>query len=295
MASVYDSERLAAAYARDRPPIHEQILRAARLDRQADRALDIGCGAGLSTAALAPLARRAIGLEPVPTMLRHRQAVARHASFVLGRAERLPFKAGSFDLVTAAGSLNYTDLPAALAEIARVLTRDGTFLLYDFSTGRRSVSGDELADWFDSFERRFPWPPGWAPLDVRELPPAGQSLRLIDYTDLEIRLPMDLAAYLRYMLSEVNVDDAIARGACSAEQARDWCLETLKPVFADGELTVVIPGYIATLARLPGRRRGGRGACQVESGDRAGIQVQLGGRQYLVELSDRAGAWDRDD
>jgi hypothetical protein len=45
------------------------------------------------------------------------------------------------------------------------------------------------------------------------------------------------------------VDDSIARGACSAEQARDWCLETLKPVFADGQVTVVVPGYIATLAR----------------------------------------------
>ena len=31
MASVYDSERLAAAYAYDRPPVHEQILRSARL------------------------------------------------------------------------------------------------------------------------------------------------------------------------------------------------------------------------------------------------------------------------
>ena len=68
MTSVYDSERLAAAYAFDRPPIHDKILRAARLDRQADRALDIGCGAGLSTAALAPLAeagsRPGTGLRP---------------------------------------------------------------------------------------------------------------------------------------------------------------------------------------------------------------------------------------
>ncbi|MGH3210310.1 MAG: class I SAM-dependent methyltransferase, partial [Trebonia sp.] len=95
MASVYDSERLAAAYARDRPPIHEQILRSARLGRRADRALDVGCGAGLSTAALAPLAGRVIGLEPVPTMLAHRRAVAPDASFVIGQAERLPFAAGS--------------------------------------------------------------------------------------------------------------------------------------------------------------------------------------------------------
>jgi hypothetical protein len=51
------------------------------------------------------------------------------------------------------------------------------------------------------------------------------------------------------MLSEVNVDDAIAHGACRAEEARDWCRQTLKPVFANGEVTVHIPGYTATLTR----------------------------------------------
>jgi SAM-dependent methyltransferase len=249
MASVYDSERLAAAYATDRPPIHQQILRSARLARQADQALDVGCGAGLSTAALAPLARQVTGLEPVSTMLAYRRAVAPQARFVIGQAEWLPFATGSFDLITAAGSLNYADLPSALAEIARVLTGDGTFLLYDFSNSGRTVNGDDLADWFTSFEQRFPWPPGWEPLDVRELPLVGYGLRLLDYTDVEARLAMTFDGYLRYALSETNVEDAIARGACSAEEARDWCQETLKAVFADGEMTVVIPGYIATLGR----------------------------------------------
>jgi len=248
-ASVYDSERLAAAYACDRPPVHEHILRSARLARRAERALDVGCGAGLSTAALAPLARRVIGLEPIAAMLAHRRAIAPQAGFIIGRAERLPFAAASFDLVTAAGSLNYADFPSALAEIARVLTPDGTFLLYDFSTGGRSVTGDELERWFASFERRFPWPTGWQPLDVRELALADYGLELLDFTAVETRLPMDLDAYLRYMLSETNVEDSIASGACSQEEARDWCLTTLEPLFADGPLTVVIPGHVATLTR----------------------------------------------
>ena len=175
MASAYDSERLAAGYAFDRPPIHEHILRSARLYRPADQALDVGCGAGLSTAALALLARRVIGLEPIPAMLAHRRTVAPHARFVIGQAERLPFAAASFDLVAAAGSLNYTDLPSALAEIARVLTPDGTFVLYDFSVGRRSASGDELAGWFASFEQRFPWPPGWQPFDGASCPSSSMA------------------------------------------------------------------------------------------------------------------------
>jgi SAM-dependent methyltransferase len=253
MTSVYDSKRLAAAYAFDRPPIHEQILRSVHLDRRPGQALDVGCGAGLSTAALAPLAQHVIGLEPIPTMLAHRQKVAPHAGFVTGTAEKLPFAAGSFDLVTAAGSLNYTDLPAALGEIARVLTRKGTLLLYDFSVGRHSLTGDALAAWFAAFEQRFPRPPGWQPLDAHELPIAAYGLRLLDYIDVETQLSMTFDAYLRYMLSEVNVDSAIARGACSAEEARDWCRETLEAVFADGEVTVVIPGYAATFAFADGK------------------------------------------
>ena len=252
MTSVYDSARLAAAYAFDRPPVHQRILRSARLGRHADRALDVGCGAGLSTAALAPLARHVIGLEAAPAMLTHCRTVAPRARFVIGAAERLPFGAGTFDLVTAAGALNYADLPPALAEIARVLTPDGKFLLYDFSEGRRSPDDDALADWFASFERRFPWPPGWRPLDPRELPLGPSGLRLLDYAGIELRLPITFEAYLRYTVSGMNVDSAITRGVSSAEEAEIWCRETLAAVFAAGAVTVVVPGYLATLGRTGG-------------------------------------------
>jgi hypothetical protein len=111
------------------------------------------------------------------------------------------------------------------------------------------VTGDKLERWFASFELRFPWPPGWQPLGARELPLAEYGLQLLDFTAVETRLPMDLDAYLRYMLSETNVEDSIARGACSPAEARDWCRMTLEPVFADGPLTVVISGHVARLAR----------------------------------------------
>ncbi|MFI9846840.1 class I SAM-dependent methyltransferase [Nonomuraea sp. NPDC051941] len=246
--SAYDSERLAASYAFDRPPVHQQILKSARLKRPVGRALDIGCGAGVSTAALAPLAEYVIGLEPVPAMLVHRRSVAPSARFVIGAAEGLPFAPASFDLVAAAGSLNYTDLSSALAEVARVLTPEGTFLLYDFSQGRYSRTGDALATWFKSFQQRFPSVSGWRPLVVQELRLAGTGLRLLDYADIEIPIQMSLDDYLRYVLGEVNVDSAIARGDDSAEQARDWCHRTLVEVFRSGEMTVVFRGYLATLA-----------------------------------------------
>jgi SAM-dependent methyltransferase len=263
MTSSYDSARLAAGYAFGRPPVHERMLPAARLDGPAGRALDVGCGAGRSTAALAPYARRVVGLEPVPAMLAHCRTVAPHASFVVGSAERLPFASGTFDLVTAAGSLNYTDLPLALAEIARVLTVEGRLLVYDFSGGRRSATSGALADWYVAFDEQFPSnadlqplrqaarlsSPGWRPLSTHTLPLRAAGLRLLDHVDVEIRLPMSLDAYLRYVLSEVNVDSAIARGDCDAAEAADWCRRTLAPVFADGDVTVVFPGYVGTISR----------------------------------------------
>jgi SAM-dependent methyltransferase len=248
MPSVYDSARLAAGYAFDRPPVHERILRAARLDGPADRALDVGCGAGRSTAALAPYARRVVGLEPAPAMLAHRRTVAPDASFVVGAAERLPFAGGTFELVTAAGSLNYTDLPLALAEIARVLTGDGRFVLYDFSSGRSAA----LADWFAAFEQRFPSSAGWKPLSPRTLPLPAAGMRLLGHDDVETHLPMSLDAYLRYVLSGSNVDSAIRRGDCDAAEAEDWCRRTLTPVFAHGDVTVVFPGYVATISHAAG-------------------------------------------
>lgn len=248
MTSVYDSDRLAAGYAFDRPPVHAQILRRLRLPGRTGRALDVGCGAGLSTAALAGLADVVVGMEPVPTMLIHRRKVAPQARFVVGSAERLPFGSATFDLVTAAGSLNYVDLGSALSEAARVLTPDGRFVIYDFSEGRHASESERLATWFVSFEQRFPWPLGYNAIAVREFPFAEAGLSLDSYEDVEITLPLTLESYLRYVLSEVNVDSAVAAGASEAA-ARDWCRSTLAEVFGSGTLNVIFKGYIASVRR----------------------------------------------
>jgi SAM-dependent methyltransferase len=145
--SIYDSPRLAAGYAYDRPAVHGRIIEAARehlhITSRLGRALDVGCGAGLSTAALEPLAKTVIGLEPVHAMLAHSRVVAPHALFVVGRAERLPFSAGAFDLIA-----------------------------YDFSAGRHVREGPQLDEWFTIFARRYPSSPGYE-LDVKALPITG--------------------------------------------------------------------------------------------------------------------------
>lgn len=249
--SIYDSPRLAAQYAFDRPPVHPHIVRAIgahlRLGTRVGRALDIGCGAGLSTAALEPLAETVIGIEPVRTMLTHRRAVAPNALFSLGRAETLPFPAGAFDLLTAAGSVNYADLGLFLPEAARVLAPDGVLVIYDFSAGRRLRGSGLLEEWFVAFERRYPAPPDYE-LDVRGLAYGPSGLRLEAYEELEVAVPMDLGSYLAYALSETNVESAVTRGVSEAE-IRDWCHGTLSKVFGDESRQVLFDSYVAYVRR----------------------------------------------
>jgi len=249
--SIYESHRLAAGYAYDRPPVHRCIMQRVGeylgITGGLQRALDVGCGAGLSTAALASLALTVVGLEPVRAMLTHSRSVAPHALFLVGRAERLPFSSGTFDLITAAGSLSYVDLELFLPEAARLLAPGGVLIIYDFSAGRRMREGHRLHEWFTRFERRYPSPPGYA-LDVRGLAYSQVGLRLQAYEELEIAVPMTLSTYLPYVLSETRVELAISCGVPEAEIC-NWCQSTLADVFDDTSRDVLFEAYVAYVSR----------------------------------------------
>lgn len=246
-AGIYASVRMAAGYAFSRPPVHPRIIERIVRDRgitgRVARALDVGCGAGLSTAALAPVARVAVGLEPVAGMLAHRRVVAPGASFVVARAEQLPFAAASFDVVTAAGALNYVDLEAFLPELARVLAARGLMVIYDFSAGRRLRGDDALDAWYAEFERQYPPKPGYD-MDVRAIGFERAGLRLEAFEPLEVAVPMTIAQYVRYALSETGVELAVARGTGEAG-IRSWCESTLAGILDATPRDVLFDAYVA--------------------------------------------------
>ncbi|MCA1813273.1 MAG: ubiquinone/menaquinone biosynthesis methyltransferase [Halobacteriales archaeon] len=90
------------------------------------RVLDLGCGTGDVTCALAQNGEQAVGLDPSAEMLRLAREKAPHLAWVQGDALRLPFKAGTFDGATSAFVLrNLPDRKASFAEQARVLRPGG--------------------------------------------------------------------------------------------------------------------------------------------------------------------------
>src|SRR5262245_27358396 len=132
---LFDSEGMAAGYAKSRPPVHQRILEriaaACGWRQRKGRGLDIGCGAGLATRALGDYVTHAIGVDPSTAMLRWAPATAPNGQFVAGAGEDLPFRDGSMDVITAAGSLNYADVQRSLPEAARVLGPQGILAIYD--------------------------------------------------------------------------------------------------------------------------------------------------------------------
>jgi ubiquinone/menaquinone biosynthesis C-methylase UbiE len=110
--------------------------RAALLARAGGRVLELGAGTGLNLAHYPAGLERLVLSEPEEPMLRRLReraaALALPATIVAAPAERLPFEDASFDTVVATLALcTVADLPAALAEVRRVLAPGGRLLFLE--------------------------------------------------------------------------------------------------------------------------------------------------------------------
>lgn len=250
---VYQSVRIAAAYATDRPAVHPVVcarIRGLLADGQRfGTALDVGCGAGASTAALLPHADHVIGVDPFPDMLRHARRLVPDARFVQGRLESLPFERETFDLVAAAGAINYADLDLALSELARVLKPGGWLAAYDFSAGRRLTVDSALPELYARFRHRYPSPPGYA-LDLSALPLSGTGLSLLRSETFTTSIAMTHERYVEYLLSETGVEWALRSGTLQATVRRE-CAGLFGPVFDKGPAQVAFDVQLAVMQRSP--------------------------------------------
>jgi SAM-dependent methyltransferase len=122
--------------------------------------IDIGCGTGATTVALArTCGLSAVGVDPSSEML---QTASQHESdvcrFVRAHAEELPFGDRSFDRALMQTAVHLMRRPDAFAEAQRVLRENG--LLVIFTVDPAGVDDFWLAEWFPSYpaidRERFP-------------------------------------------------------------------------------------------------------------------------------------------
>jgi ubiquinone/menaquinone biosynthesis C-methylase UbiE len=100
------------------------------------RVLDLGCGTGVSTRALAswPEVASVVGVDPAPSLLEKARASAAlpTVSFREGDARSLPFENATFDIVAADSMLSHVPgAERAVEEAFRVLRGTGCLAVFD--------------------------------------------------------------------------------------------------------------------------------------------------------------------
>lgn len=132
--------RTADVYARMRQTTDERVHAAlvAICDPPADaRSLDVACGPGFLTLALAERCARATGFDATDAFLEHARTEAARRGldnvvFEQGDAEALPYEDGAFELTTCRAAFHHFPRPErVLAEMVRVTARGGRILVAD--------------------------------------------------------------------------------------------------------------------------------------------------------------------
>ncbi|MGD9803350.1 MAG: class I SAM-dependent methyltransferase [Hyphomicrobiaceae bacterium] len=145
------------------------------------RVLDVACGPGIVTRALAHQAREVVAFDLTPKMLekaKERCAAAglSNVAFKEGSATALPFKDGEFDVVVTRLSFHHFSEPsAALSEMLRVLRPGGTIVVADVVSSENPAKS-ELQNAIEVLRD---------PSHVRMLP-ASELLSLLSRDDLTI-------------------------------------------------------------------------------------------------------------
>lgn len=219
-------------YARARPDFLPAVADAiVRHTGPVGRALDLGCGTGLSTRALRRVARRVVGVDPSRGMLAEASA-SPGIHYLCARAEALPLPGGSFDLVGVGCVWHWCEPTRLLHEAARVLVPGGWLAVWvgDLLGGEES---DAPLDWLlEHYWARLPRCPHYGDFapELHVAPPfALHAAERVERT-----LPMTLAELAEFVTTQASTVHAIESGAATLAELESRLARGLEPFFPEG-------------------------------------------------------------
>jgi SAM-dependent methyltransferase len=169
---------------------------------------------------------------------------------VAAGAETPPFRARSFDLVVACGSMDWIDRLRFLPRAAEVVVSGGWLVSLDFGDTGRSPDVPDLAHWYDEVLRnRYPQPPARDPMITAE-EAERHGFAPPTHRDLAMTYPFTAAGYAAFLMTESNVIAAVEYGSEGAHGVRAWLEAELALLFGIEEHAVTFGGYIQAMRRL---------------------------------------------
>ncbi len=210
--------------------------------------LDLGCGTGNYTCALAPLGGSWHGVDPSVQMLAQAKCKSQSVSWALGQAESLPYRSDAFDGVICTLAIHhFAALESSFAEVFRVLRRGRFVLFTSFPVQMRAYW---LCHYFPGMmERSWSQMPNEA-LVVNALRSAGFSAPEVSAFEVTNEL-QDLFLYsgkhraFQYLDAKVRANISSFAVHCPPPELERG-LESLRDDLSSGRFQEVAKGYAST-------------------------------------------------
>ena len=244
--TFFDTRTVAQGYAEDRPYLHPEIIRKIQdrlqVTHKVKQALDVGCGAGLSTLALKAIADHIIGVDSSEAMID--SAIQDDCiTYFPYPAKDLPFPQ-QFDLITLAGAINWIDRRRFFAEARKLLHDGGHLVIYDIYILGMMEEDAQFASWYRyDYLTRYPKPPrDETPITPEEADEYGFVHGGSE--DYRSTVKFTLEAYIRYMMTQSNITTALNTHKETRDHITAWFASALSPFFQNTEKSLVFGGYI---------------------------------------------------
>ncbi|RKM56558.1 class I SAM-dependent methyltransferase [Butyrivibrio sp. X503] len=271
----FDSKRIAMGYTK-RPWLHKSVIE--QLKRDCDIApdhifkngLDVGCGAGLSTKALKLICDKVTGTDIADAMVEACKKLYgdnNAYAFYTAKAEETRLPEEKYDIVTAAGCINWVDEKIFMANMSDVMEDGGLLVIYDFGITNRmakhimpesglnvspkpesgaevsqTAESDAYTHWYnDEYLTRFPKPPRKENKWTQEDLPKGFTME--KQTEYDMVYSFTIEEFVDFMLIQSNVNTQIESGTISAEEAKEWMTKSLLPIFDNKDRGLIFSGY----------------------------------------------------
>ena len=251
--NFFSSKSAAARYPKGRPYFHpivvERIKKFLSLNEPLPRAIDVGCGTGLSTVALKEIAHEVIGVDASIEMLALAERDS-HIEYLVANGERLPFRGDAFDLMTLSQAFHWMDREKFLEEAGRVLRASGWLIVYDNYFLGRMEENNDFHEWFrENYPKRFPAPVR-AKLAFSDDNSENAGFHLVGHEQYQNSTGFSLTALVDYLTSHSNVIAAVEYGSEEIDEVRCWLTESIEPFYGElSEAGLIFNGVIWYLRR----------------------------------------------
>jgi ubiquinone/menaquinone biosynthesis C-methylase UbiE len=241
--NYFASKSSACRYAAGRPDFHDEITGRIKdylqITQPLPKALDVGCGTGLSAKALLPLAAKVYATDISIEML-NTACEKDKINYCLAPAENQPFATAAFDLITVSSAVHWFNIDAFLAEASRLLKISGCLVIYENNFPGKMRDNEGFGSWFNKvYLPRFPSPPRNKNYDWSRENLLSKGFTITIPAEFENQVSFVKSELISYLITQSNVIAAVEAGEIGYSEAEEWLDEHLTLYFENADLPAI--------------------------------------------------------